>query len=298
MPPRQRIETEADVAAELSQLRQVAHGYANPGIDISDRDHSQWDFSSFLCSQLSDDEVGNLARVVFAPERTWYRSAASVECRKRFDAVKNNLGYQSVEHTLNSLANAKDKAKRKTDAEIRAAINAAAATRHANNPGACNNAESLAVEWTPEDFEAAFKEQPACSETSSPFVAWPSPVRRPAPPRKRPLEELNYEPPSSKRARIAASAVDGEEEEKEGDALEDCRGGAAPKNHEFGFFDLGGGDETGGSSREMGKGKGNQTALDPFNSEEEDEEEEGEEEEEEEDEHEEEDDDDIKIVEA
>ncbi|CCF46814.1 hypothetical protein CH063_03962, partial [Colletotrichum higginsianum] len=59
--------------------------------------------------------------------------------------------------TLNSLANAKDKAKRKTDAEIRAAINAAAATRHANNPGAGNNAESLAVEWTPEDFEAAFK---------------------------------------------------------------------------------------------------------------------------------------------
>ncbi|KAK6221205.1 hypothetical protein QIS74_04934 [Colletotrichum tabaci] len=150
---------------------QVAHVYANPGIAIPDvpatwaklkscwwfharqRDHSQWDLSSFLCSQLSDDEVGNVARVVFAPERTWYQSAASVECRKRFDAVKSNLGYQSVEHVflvfglaiakswtalknINFLANVKDKAKRKTDAEIRAAI---------TNPQFCNQLASSSL---------------------------------------------------------------------------------------------------------------------------------------------------------
>ncbi|WYZ36180.1 hypothetical protein EsH8_XI_000063 [Colletotrichum jinshuiense] len=134
--PRQRIETEADVAAELFQPRRVAHVYFYPDVD-----------------------------------KTWHRSAATEECRKRFDVLKSNLGYQPVEHvflvfgiavakswtalkTINSLADSNDKAKRKTDTEIRAAINATAATRHANS---VDDAESVAVEWTPDDAEAAFR---------------------------------------------------------------------------------------------------------------------------------------------
>lgn len=96
-----------------------------------------------------------------------------------------------------------------------------------------------------------------------PFVASPSPVRRPVPRRKRLPEELNFDPPSSKRDRIVTFADDEEEEE---DAPEYGRGGA-PEDHKFGLFGLSD-DETGGSDRKIDKCKGKHIALGSLDSEE------------------------------
>ncbi|KAI8309070.1 hypothetical protein K4K61_002130 [Colletotrichum sp. SAR11_59] len=246
--PRERIETEAEVAAELSRLRQIASVYANPDIDLSDvpatwsklktlwwshaykRQHAQWDFATFLCSQLSDDEITNVSRVVFRAERTWYRMEASEECRKRFDAVKSNLRYEPLEKVflvfgpaiakswtslklINSLANCKDRPKRKTDSEIRAAINAAAASRHADS----DDVETVVPEWTPEDVDAAFKvlrpgEEPGrASRRSTPALssrpATPVPSAQGLPPA--PVSEYGtpMQPPSLGPARDALSGL-------------------------------------------------------------------------------------------
>ncbi|KAI8232418.1 hypothetical protein K4K54_011926 [Colletotrichum sp. SAR 10_86] len=221
MAPRQRIETEPGVREPLSALRQLASLYskspatllgapwtfralhnawwhrarllyqaqsgqassstADPGPDVR-----HW--HRFLRSQLSQDQLETVAKLVFHDDGVWARRQQG-ESGRRLQALKSNMGQQYEEmimlllgadiprswnaiKNINLLLKARDPTKRKSLDAVLSTITAAAIDRHELG----EKPESTPPELLPVDIETAFRdlrpgEEPgSASRRSTPAV--------------------------------------------------------------------------------------------------------------------------------
>ncbi|KAI8152833.1 hypothetical protein K4K49_009019 [Colletotrichum sp. SAR 10_70] len=222
MAPRQRIEAEPGVREPLSALRQLAALYskspatllgapwtfralhnawwhrarllyqaqsgqassstADPGPDVR-----HW--HRFLRSQLSQDQLETVAKLVFHDDGVWARRQQG-ESGRRLQALKSNMGQQYEEmvmlllgadiprswnaiKNINLLLKARDPIKRKSLDAVLSAITAAAIDRHELG----EKPESTPPELLPVDIETAFRdlrpgEEPgSASRRSTPAVS-------------------------------------------------------------------------------------------------------------------------------
>ncbi|KAK2051979.1 hypothetical protein LY76DRAFT_650890 [Colletotrichum caudatum] len=243
MSSRQRVEAEADVKEPLSQLRQIASIYSNapiahqdvPGVyntlhanwwqhmcararaDKTNPDAYFWPF--FLQSQLSQDELETITKIVFLQDAVSARAAAAPETRRRITQLITNLGERHREmlylllgaailsswgavKNLNSLLNARDRTKRQTPRAVLAAINAAALERLSQHPADPSKPPQL----LPVDVEVAFlnlrpgEEPGSASRRATPMgsrTPTPAPAAAAAPTAPPPAQVPDLDPASS-----------------------------------------------------------------------------------------------------